>query len=150
MFCPDYHYISSKLDDQVTGCELLNETYCSKLYLLKGKKEYVLKQGKHKSVISDYRNHKCVYDIWTKCKDIGFIIPKPHFLADNNDYYVMEYIKGAMGLQDILPKLGHNSLAVYKRAGSCLRDYHRMMTKNFSGNKIDLQNHVIINKLLNR
>ena len=139
-----------ELGDRVAFGRMLKETYGSRLYQLMGEKEYVLKQSKSVSLAGEFSNHKYAYDLWSKGDGFGFAIPKPYFLADDESYYVMEYVKAATGLSDILPKCGAESLAVYERVGSCLKEYHEMVTKDFSGDRIPIGKHVIIAKLLNR
>jgi hypothetical protein len=145
-----YEEVAHALGEQVTFGGLLKDTYGSRLYLLKGEKEYVLKLSKSVSLSGEYRNHQCVYDLWSKCDGVGFAIPKPYFVGDDESYYVMEYVKAATGLPEILPKCGADSLDIYRRVGSSLRDYHEMMTSNFGGDKIPIDSHVYIEELLSR
>lgn len=146
----DFEDIAQRLGDKLEHAELLKETYGSKLYLLRGEKEYVLKHSKGGSIAGEYRNHKCVYDIWAGCDGVGFMIPEPYFLAGDESYYVMEHVKGAVGLREVLPKYGMESLDIYKRVGSCLKDYHEMMTDNLHGDRVGIESHVTIAKLLKR
>ncbi len=144
-----FEAVAQRLGDDIEHAELLKETSLSKLYLLEGRQKYVLKENKCGNIRTEYDNHLRVFEIWSRHKEAAeFYVPKTYFLNEDESFYVMEYIAEAIELRETLPKQAEKALDSYDRTGRCLRQYHEIMTEEIVDNRMDIENHPILAKLL--
>ncbi len=124
-------HVEACLEETIHGQSLLTETYPSRIFVLHGQRDYLLKQTRTIPLAKQFANHKRIYDVWVAQKDsLGFRIPKPYVLGPDHDYIVMEYVDGENLLTQLIQ--GRDDiLDVYRRTGQGLRQYHTLATQAF-------------------
>ena len=141
--------IEKQLNEKIDGITLIKETSCSFLYHIKAQKQYVLKKSKAQSISEEFNNHKKIYECWRKEKEnLNFKIPEVYFLADDEKFYVMEYIRGAVNLLQLMFRNKNNAAEIFKRAGECMNQYHAFTTKFLFDDKQSMLVHDTIKQLL--
>ena len=141
--------IEKQLNEKIDSITLLKETSCSFLYHIKAKKEYVLKKSKSQSISEEFNNHKKIYECRLREKgNLDFKVPEVYFLADDEKFYVMEYIRGAGNLLEILLQNKDGAGEVFRRAGECMNQYHALTTKYLIDDKQSMLVHDTIKQLL--
>jgi hypothetical protein len=123
--------IEARLHETIHGHHLLTETYPSRIFVLHGQRDYLLKLTRTIPLGKQFANHKRIYDVWVDQKDsLGFRIPKPYLLGPDDDYIVMEYVNGDNLLNQVIQ--GRDDIVdVYRRTGQSLRQYHTLATQAF-------------------
>jgi tRNA A-37 threonylcarbamoyl transferase component Bud32 len=120
------------------------------LYYLEGKNRFVLKKRKGCTLSSEYKNHKYVYELWKKEKNVlDFKIPRPYFLSKDTRYFVMQYIDNATNFQEILSQK-QEATAHFFRAGQCVRQYHQLLTRTLINDRDSLELHPLMIRIKKR
>lgn len=120
------------LDEDIHGHHLLTETYPSRIFVLQGQRDYLLKQTRTIPLGKQFANHKRIYDVWFPRRDeLEFKIPKPYLLGPDNDYIVMEYVNGENLLTQLIQGR-EDIVTLYRRTGQSLRQYHALATEAFA------------------
>jgi len=146
----DTLFVEKKLGEAISHVTLLRETSCSFLYCLEGDKKYVLKQSKKADISHEFQNHQIIYECWAKDKEnLDFKVPQVYFLSDGRDFYLMEYIDGAVNLLDVLFQHHHDRDEIFRRAGVCLRQYHGLTTRYLLEKRKSIFVHNTVEQLLN-
>jgi len=141
--------VEKELHDKIELMVLLKQTSCSVLYYLKGTKEYVLKNSRTKDINEEFNNHKEVYDCWFENRHtLEFRVPELYCLAADGSFYVMEYINDGLNLLDILLGNRPDTQEIFRRAGLCLNQYHRLMTDCVADKKQSILSHDTVSQLL--
>ena len=141
--------IEKQLNERIDSFTLIKETSCSFLYHVKAQKQYILKKSKAKSISEQFNNHKKIYECWLSEKEnLNFKIPEVYFLSNDEKYYVMEYISGAIDLLQLMFQNKNNAAEIFKRAGESMNQYHTLTTKSLFGGKQSMLEHNTIKQLL--
>ena len=88
-------FFEENLDETVKESRLLMETGPSRIYLVAGKRQYILKETKRIALNNQFATHKKVFRAWYDRRDtLAFKIPEPFLLGPEGKFIFMEYIDG--------------------------------------------------------
>lgn len=120
--------IEQRIDEPVVSMHLLAETAPSRIYLVRAGGHYIVKESKKSDIEQEFGYHKAIYEYWlSERSQWEFGIPKPYFLSDDQQFFMMEYIEGDNLLRILLRGTG-DVKGLFRQTGKYLRQFHDMTT----------------------
>ena len=142
------HFIEERLDEKIDDIQVLADTKPSRLFELRGRRRYVLKQTKRVPLHRQFSTQRRVFDL---CRDqteeMLFSVPEPYLLEPEGRFMLMEYVEG----DTLLNRLCRREPGVedlFHQVGAGLQQYHRLLTARFNDVKTDLREYPFMAEVL--
>jgi len=133
------HFIEERLDEKIDDIRVLADTKPSRLFELRGRRRYVLKQTKRVPLHRQFSTQRRVFDLCREqTEEMLFSVPEPYLLGPEGRFMLMEYLEG----DTLLNRLCRREPGVedlFHQVGASLRQYHRVLTARFNDVKTDLR-----------